>query len=104
MSSLIPQRDWSELLQLSAEQRRKIHACEVYDEKGYVGTLIPLVLEDSYVADNIRTQSEYLSQRSNSVRARDVIENKNICVCGFEAKSPFGLIAHKRSHKTLVEV
>lgn len=100
MSSLIPEIQWRDFMSKTPIQLMAMKGSEVYDGEEYVGVFIPLVREDKIVADNIRTQGEYLAQRSNSVRGQ---VNELTCDCGFEAKSPFGLQSHQRVHAALVE-
>jgi len=67
---------------------------------------------DAFARDYARTQAEYLAQRTNSVAGKTPDElmaeieegqksDLHECyICGFSAKSEFGLQSHMRKHKS----
>ena len=72
MATLIPNRQLTEIKEMTVEQLRLMAACEVYDgdssfDGNYLYTHIPHNIHDSIVADYIRTQAEYLGMKSNSI-------------------------------------
>ena len=72
MSTLIENRQLSEIQAMSLEQLRLMRSCEVYDgdsgrDENYIYTHISRNPYDGIVADNIRTKAEYLGLSSNSI-------------------------------------
>lgn len=66
MATLIPNKQLTEIQEMTSSEIQRLKACEVYDGGDYLFTLIPLARYDSVVADNIRTKAEYLSVSFNS--------------------------------------
>lgn len=107
MSNLIPQMTVSEFKQLKAHAIKDLKSVEIMSDGVYLLTVI-IPHGDMVASEYIRTQAEYLAVKANISGGQDpdeaIIQPDNLesrdrhCECGFEAKSPFGLTVHKRSH------
>ena len=107
MSTLIPEHQWDKLRQMTAEQIKGKHGCEILNGSEYMFTLIPANTTDYIIADNIRTQSEYLAVRANSAMPPEKVltfVGFTCPDCSFVAISKFGLRAHQRHCKSRVKV
>ena len=110
---LLPEITVGLLRSKTVEEIRRLPCIEVITDDGeYIATLVVPALEGgASIYEHIRTQTEYLGVQSNSVHpgykgeeadlhpATIGISPLSLCECGFQAKSPFGLMSHRRIHK-----
>ena len=68
MSTLIPEYQLSEFQQLTDSQIRELKSCELYSNGDYLCTVI--IPRTPY----IRTQSEYMGLKSNSVGGKELAQ------------------------------
>ena len=110
MSDLIPDINFADFVKIIEHGRlEELQSSQVIFNDKHDFTVI-IFHGDAFARDYARTQAEYLAQRTNSVSGKTPAElmaeieeeskpDLHECyVCGFSAKSEFGLQAHMRKH------
>jgi len=108
MSDLIPNCSWEDFKKIVDKGKvSELQSCEILSPEHDFTVII--FHGDGLTRDYARTQAEYLALRTNSVSGKTPAElmaeikepkpDLHECyICGYSAKSEFGLRSHMRKH------